>query len=145
MTVLESFCEATELDSSTKALLMSTPSGFDISMIELWATMAFGVTAVITPHIEIADWWFKAAARACMEHNVEFVQGVPSVLQGLLDNGLHLPTASAVSCGDVLTPQLADQMRNNFARVYNGYGPTGINVFFKKNYFISNEKLISKI
>jgi non-ribosomal peptide synthetase component F len=123
-TVLESFCSATELNSERKALLMSTPAGFDISLVEIWASIAHGVTAVVTPHIEIHDWWFEGASRACRALDVGFVQGVPSVLQGLLDAGLALPAASVVSCGDVLTPTLASQLRERFARVYNGYGPT---------------------
>ncbi|MFJ2901853.1 amino acid adenylation domain-containing protein [Streptomyces sp. NPDC087212] len=107
-----------------------TPIGFDVSVWELFWTLARGATLVVARPDGHRDPGYLA--RLVRDENVTVIHFVPALLGPFLDEYENLPTASLrmVSCGgEALPAGLADRFhRVSDAHLHNSYGPTEFSV-----------------
>lgn len=109
--------------------LNQAPFSFDLSMYEVFGTLALGGTVVLASRALIARWARLLATLA--GHGVTTWVSTPSFAQQLLLNPQFsadgLPALKTfLFCGEVLPVGLARQLRQRFpaARIVNTYGPT---------------------
>src|SRR5690606_35082120 len=100
--------------------LALTSPAFDISALELYLPLVVGGRVVVAPHGAVRQP--EALARLVAEQGVTHVQATPSVWRLLLPGGLSGVTA--LTGGEALPPQLAQELRERCPRVVNVYGPT---------------------
>src|SRR5690606_20385672 len=100
-------------------LALTSPS-FDISALELFLPLVVGGRVVVAPPGAVRQP--EALARLVAEQGVTHVQATPSVWRLLLPGGMSGVTA--LTGGEALPPQLADELRARCDRVVNVYGPT---------------------
>lgn len=98
--------------------------GFDISLFELLAPLAFGGELVVASEDDVSD--APRLLNLIVEHQVDVVQATPSLWQLL---ALHpWPVAArpqlAISIGEALGKGLAHQLLERCGQVWNLYGPT---------------------
>ncbi|HEV7518061.1 MAG TPA: amino acid adenylation domain-containing protein, partial [Thermoanaerobaculia bacterium] len=107
------------------AVLASTSICFDLSVFELFATLAHGGTVILAADaLELPD--LPAAGR------VSLVNTVPSAMAELVRQGALPPGARTASlCGEPLSGSLADRLHatGTVERVWNLYGPTEDTVY----------------
>lgn len=114
-----------------RTVLSYAPLNFDISLLDIWTTLAAGgrVVLVEAEHATRATYLHDLLER----HRVEVIQSVPMLYQLLLDHGAPVPSAThVISTGDTLSPQLLSGLPGLFpnARCYNLYGCTETNDSF---------------
>ncbi|AIT26646.1 D-alanine--poly(phosphoribitol) ligase [Bordetella holmesii] len=105
------------------------PFSFDLSMYEVFGTLALGGTCVLSAREQIAapaDWYTRLAA-----HGIRCWVSTPSFAhQQLVNRDFSPATLPALDtflfCGEPLTVALAKKLRQRFplARIINTYGPT---------------------
>lgn len=116
-------------------VLSLAPMNFDLSLLDIWATLASGGCVVLVPAAKAVDGGYVLAQ--VMEHGVEVVQGVPMFFQLLADAA---PAGSAalgagsrvrhvIFTGDETPHRTLDGIRNLFpsATIHNVYGCTETN------------------
>ena len=99
-------------------VLASTSISFDLSVFEIFVTLASGGTVVLVDH---------ALMPPPPDAGVRLINTVPSALGELLDSGALPPTVTTVNlAGEALTLPLAERILRHLGvqRLYNLYGPT---------------------
>ncbi|MHA7290677.1 AMP-binding protein [Arthrobacter sp. MDT3-24] len=116
-------------------VLSLAPMNFDLSLLDIWATLASGGCVVLVPAAKAVDGGYVLAQ--VVEHGVEVVQGVPMFFQLLADAA---PAGSAalgagsrvrhvIFTGDDTPHRTLEGIRNLFpsATIHNVYGCTETN------------------
>ncbi|MFI9306090.1 amino acid adenylation domain-containing protein [Streptomyces triculaminicus] len=107
-------------------VLHKTPTGFDVSVWELFWPLREGATLVLAGPGEHRDP--AALARTIREHDVTTAHFVPSALAPFLDeaDGGPLPLRRVFASGETLPRALADRFHATLPGtvLYNLYGPT---------------------
>jgi amino acid adenylation domain-containing protein len=125
--LIDAFLESPGLGPGDR-VLAHTALSFDISIIELWLSLAAGAATVLVPAPENRDG--DALVETIAEQRVTFVTGTPSFFRVLLDAGWRDGRGVTVFCGgEPMSRQLADALRATGAIVWNIYGPTEITVW----------------
>lgn len=105
-------------DEALRKTLFSTSINFDLSVLELFSSLAVGGTAII-----VADVLSGPSA----DQEITLINAVPSAIKALLDaRGLPPTIQTVVLAGEALHPTLVEQIfrESNARSVCNGYGPT---------------------
>lgn len=116
-------------------VLSLAPMNFDLSLLDIWATLASGGCVVLVPAAKAVDGDYVLAQ--VVEHGVEVVQGVPMFFQLLADAapaGPDAPGAGSrvrhlILTGDETPRRTLDGIRHLFpsAAIHNVYGCTETN------------------
>jgi amino acid adenylation domain-containing protein len=104
---------------SSRVLQLSSLS-FDVSVWEIFATLAAGGTLVLAPAVELQPG--KPLIETLRRHAITILVSPPSVLAALRDTDLPA-LATVVSGGEACSPELALRWGAG-RRFLNGYGPT---------------------
>lgn len=122
-------------------VLSLAPLNFDLSLLDVWTTLACGGCVVLVPPAKAVDGSYVLAQ--VLEHKVEIIQGVPMFLQLLADAAAasreradnpgsssgHPYVRHVIFTGDEALPRTVDGMRHAFpeATIHNVYGCTETN------------------
>ncbi|BAV99526.1 non-ribosomal peptide synthetase [Lysobacter enzymogenes] len=125
--LLGGFVRRLRLGDGGRWLFMSSVA-FDISIVEWLGCLALGNTCVLPRPTQLADPFALAALANAAD--VSFVQTTPSRLKQLYNAGWR-PRAGqcAVSAGEPLPMELADDLLACGVELWNGYGPTEATVY----------------
>ncbi|HPT20308.1 MAG TPA: amino acid adenylation domain-containing protein [Bacteroidales bacterium] len=108
-------------------LAVVTPA-FDMSVYEIFTSLANGATLVIAGKNDIVDG--KALAGLIDEHNVTILQATPSLWNILLSSQWKGRKGLKALCGgEALTQSLVSQVLPKVAEFWNCYGPTETTVY----------------
>jgi acyl-coenzyme A synthetase/AMP-(fatty) acid ligase len=115
------------------AVLNYAPLNFDLCLLDIWATLKAGGTAVLVPHERSTNGPYLA--ELVRAHRVQVIQSVPMLYRLLADatGPEPFPTVRRVIVtGDKIQPRLLGALPNLFPRagVYNLYGCTETNDSF---------------
>lgn len=102
-----------------RRVFASTSASFDLSVFEIFGTLAYGGTVILAPNL-------LALAEMGAQCRPTLLSGVPSVLAALHEQG-SLPAVEALAvAGEPLSTELADRllMTGTGTRVFDLYGPT---------------------
>ena len=106
----------------------TTTLSFDVAALELFVPLTVGATEVITSSDEVLDAW--GLCDLLTERGVTVLQATPTVWRVLLETGKFKGGQIRALCGgEVLMPDLADQLTTSCASVWNLYGPTETTVW----------------
>ncbi len=114
--------------TANDSLLALTTISFDISVLELFMPLVCGGRLLIAEDRVAHDpdrvtGWFQRT-------RVTWMQGTPSTYRLLLASGLQVPTGLNVLCGgEPVSRELAKQLFDAGANVWNVYGPTETTVW----------------
>lgn len=121
--------------SSGSTVMSLAPLNFDLSLLDIWATLASGGRVVLVPPAKAVDGGY--VLDQVREHGVEVVQGVPMFFQLLSDAGAAAPVPPGSSSqvrhliltGDETPQRTLDGIRRVFptAAIHNVYGCTETN------------------
>ena len=114
-------------------VLNYAPLNFDLCLLDIWATLKAGGTAVLVPHERATNG--KYLAELVRANRVEVVQSVPMLYRLLADAAGETPFASVrkvIVTGDKIQPRLLGELPTLFPRagIYNLYGCTETNDSF---------------
>ncbi|MEU0552413.1 amino acid adenylation domain-containing protein [Dactylosporangium sp. NPDC006015] len=104
-----------------------TSLSFDISTVELLLPLTVGARIVLVPPDRHRD--AATQLRLVERHGVTHVQATPSGWRLLLEAGLTRGDLVAVTGGEALPADLADQLAPLVRRLVNAYGPTETTVW----------------
>ncbi len=108
---------------SSDRLLAVTTLSFDIAGLELFLPLVSGAQVVIAPRSAIADG--AALARLLTEFNITVMQATPVTWRLLLESGWKGKAGFKILCGgEPLSRDLAEQLLETGAELWNLYGPT---------------------
>lgn len=121
--------------SSGSTVMSLAPLNFDLSLLDVWATLASGGRVVLVPPTKAVDGGYVLAQ--VREHGVDVVQGVPMFFQLLSDAAAAAPDSPGSSSqvrhliltGDDTPHRTLDGIRRLFpsAAIHNVYGCTETN------------------
>ena len=101
----------------------TTNFAFDISALEMFAPLTAGGTAIVVPRQAIYDP--SSLADLIRQYSPDVIQCTPSAWRHLLSGAApQLAGLTAISGGEPLTKDLANQLLDTNCRVLNAYGPT---------------------
>jgi surfactin family lipopeptide synthetase A len=104
-------------------LLAVTTLSFDIAALELFLPLAVGAQVVLASRETANDP--RALIRKMDRSKISIMQATPATWQMLMEAGWTGDGKLKVLCGgETLTRQLADQLLDRVAEVWNMYGPT---------------------
>ena len=118
-------------DSLEVGMLGSTSINFDLSIFEIFTTLACGSTLHLVDNL--------LSLVEASEASVSLINTVPSVLLGLLESGSIPDTVKTVNlAGEALLPSLVDRIykESSVEQVYDLYGPseaTTYSTFIKRS------------
>lgn len=113
---------------SQDVLLAVTSTSFDISVVELFLPLSVGARVVIAPDEVRGDG--AALAALLTENAATIFQATPATWQMLVLAGwTGTAKLKALTGGDVLSPQLAGQLLERCAELWNLYGPTETTIY----------------
>ncbi len=122
---LLNYIEATAVNASfdaSGAILSLCPLSFDVSIREFCLALAKGGRLVLSDYRELARPGYVASL--IERYGVTFIDTTPALWEMILSEGWRPPASVyCVSGGDVLSPLLADAIREHGALLVNGYGP----------------------
>jgi amino acid adenylation domain-containing protein len=114
--------------SSQDALLAATTLSFDIAALELFLPLTVGARVVLATREETTDGVLLARKIASAAANV--VQATPATWRMLLDSGWTGDKSLRIFCGgEPLSRELANQLLERSAELWNLYGPTETTVW----------------
>lgn len=104
-------------------VLLKTPVGFDVSVGEIFVTLAAGATLVVSSSLTSFD---PARIARELSDEVDTAFFVPSVLADVIEAGIKMPRLrQVVACGEALPPATAVALAAlTDATLHNAYGPT---------------------
>lgn len=121
--------------SSESTVMSLAPLNFDLSLLDLWTTLASGGRVVLVPIAKTVDG--RHVLDQMREHGVDVVQGVPMFFQLLADAGMAAPDGPGSSSrvrhliltGDDTPRHTLSGIRHLFpaATIHNVYGCTETN------------------
>jgi amino acid adenylation domain-containing protein len=104
-------------------LLAVTSVSFDIAALELFLPLLVGATVVLATDDMTRDR--RRLQEAIEAHGVKVMQATPSLWRLMLQGGWRgAPGLLALSGGEPLTPELAEQLGSRVGSLWNLYGPT---------------------
>jgi amino acid adenylation domain-containing protein len=113
--------------TSQDKLLAVTPISFDISVLELFLPLISGACLVIAAQ-EQRDGF--SLCQRLEQGDISLMQATPAGWQSVLDAGWKgQPGLKALSGGEILPAQLATQLTQKTAALWNMYGPTETTVW----------------
>jgi amino acid adenylation domain-containing protein len=119
---LYSMAEQPGIAADDVLLSVTTPS-FDIFGLEAYLPLLNGARVQIAAHETTVD--LGALAHALDEHAITLMQATPATWKLLIASGWSGRRKLKALCGgEVMSPQLAEQLRQRTASVWNMYGPT---------------------
>jgi amino acid adenylation domain-containing protein len=114
--------------SAQDALLAVTSLSSDIAVLELLLPLVVGARVVLATGEESADGALLAAKIA--RSNITVLQAMPATWRLLLDSGWRgNPSLRLFSGGETLSREMANQMLERCAELWNLYGPTETTVW----------------
>jgi amino acid adenylation domain-containing protein len=105
-------------------VLAATSVCFDLSIFELWATLACGGTVVLAD--DVLGWW-ESMRRGETSARVRLINTVPSAISRLIEQGRLPDEVITVNlAGEALKAELVAELAQagNLRRINNLYGPT---------------------
>jgi acyl-coenzyme A synthetase/AMP-(fatty) acid ligase len=119
--------------SSGTRVLSYAPLSFDLSLLDIWATLKVGGTVVLVDQERATDG--RYLAELVRAERIQVVQSVPMFYRLLADAHAGQPFADIeqlIVTGDSIPAQLLQQLPSLFpnARIYNIYGSTETNDSF---------------
>ena len=124
--LLESFAERPGLDENAQVLAHTTLS-FDIAVLELWLPLWAGARILLAPAGRTDA---RLLADILAANRISFVQATPSLWRLLLAAGWRAGRGvTALSGGEALSRELADEILATGADLWNVYGPTETTVW----------------
>src|SRR5262249_18648179 len=113
-----------QIDLMEKDILLAvTTISFDISALETFLPLTTGAKLVLASRDEVLDG--RQLLESLTGCGATVMQATPSIWKLLLDAGWRSSRNFKILCGgDVLSRQLADQLLEGGASVWNLYGPT---------------------
>lgn len=121
--------------TAATTVMSLAPLNFDLSLLDIWATLASGGCVLLVPPAKAVDGSYVLAQ--ILEHGVEVVQGVPMFFQLLADAAPAEPDGLAgqsrvrhlILTGDEAPQRTLDAVRRRFpaATIHNVYGCTETN------------------
>lgn len=112
--------EATDLSDSSVILLFASIN-FDASIIELFGTLFFGATMVVTPEESRTD--MRKLCDLMVNEKVTYCTLPPS-LAAILPSYSFPDLQSMVIAGEAMNLSIPQKVLGNGYRLFNGYGPT---------------------
>jgi acyl-coenzyme A synthetase/AMP-(fatty) acid ligase len=115
------------------AVLNYAPLNFDLCLLDIWATLAGGGTAVLVEEERATDGGYLA--ECVRDQKVSVIQSVPMLYRLLVDASCGEPfpgVRHVITTGDKITERLLGTLPGLFpdARIYNLYGCTETNDSF---------------
>ena len=109
--------------TSEDVFLAITTVSFDIAALELYLPLSTGANVVLASRDEVQD--AKLLLVRLKECGATVMQGTPSGWKLLIEAGWKSSNGFKILCGgETLSRQLADQLLQGDARLWNLYGPT---------------------
>jgi len=109
--------------ADTDTLLAVTTLSFDIAALELFLPLTAGAKVVVASRVAASDG--RQLAKLLERSKVTMMQATPATWRLLLEAGWESPRGFNVLCGgEELPSDLAHQLLQQEARVWNLYGPT---------------------
>ncbi|AOT10861.1 non-ribosomal peptide synthetase [Pseudoalteromonas luteoviolacea] len=109
-------------------LLAVTTIAFDIAGLELFGPLIYGGQMVIASSAQAKDP--RQLAALLETHQINFMQATPVTWTMLVNDGWQgQPDLVALTCGEALSPQLAQALVPLTRQLWNGYGPTEATIF----------------
>ncbi len=113
---------------ATDRLLALTSHSFDIAVAEWLLPWSVGATVVVADHAQTQDP--QALAQLLSDHDITVMQATPSTWLMLVEAGWRgQANLRAWVGGETLPAELADQLLQRCAEVWNLYGPTETTVW----------------
>ncbi len=126
-TFLQSFRAAVEIPEIPQTLAITTIS-FDISVLEIFGTLAWGGTVVIVDQEKTLDG--PGLIKAITDHRINLLQATPATWRLLLDaRWFGNQDLTALSGGEALSKDLARELLPRTRALWNVYGPTETTVW----------------
>ncbi|MFI6019882.1 amino acid adenylation domain-containing protein [Streptomyces sp. NPDC051287] len=113
--------------SGDDVLCAVTTVAFDASVLELFVPLAHGTRVVLVDRETSADG--AALARIVAESGTTVMAATPATWHLLLLSGWQGGDLQAVSGGEALSAQLAQELAPRVSRLWNVYGPTETSVY----------------
>ncbi len=109
-------------------LLAVTTLSFDISLLEMLVPPIVGAATIVASREQALD---PEALRALLEqHQATAMQATPTSWRMLVDTGwAGHPGFTAITGGEPLAPDLAQQLLDRCGALWNGYGPSETTVY----------------
>ncbi|MDT3400983.1 amino acid adenylation domain-containing protein [Mucilaginibacter terrae] len=128
--------------NSTDRLLAITTISFDIAGLELYVPLISGAELIVADAETARDG--RLLVNRITESNITVLQATPSTWQMLIDSGMQRrENLKALSGGEPLSKELANQLLTLTASLWNMYGPTETTVWSTLKQVIKGEKLIT--
>jgi amino acid adenylation domain-containing protein len=114
--------------SARDRVLATTTISFDIAAMELLLPLAAGASLVLMPKRSAADG--ALIQKTLRETGATVLQATPTAWRILMEGGwLGGKALKAISGGEALPADLARQIRERTAALWNGYGPTETTIY----------------
>jgi amino acid adenylation domain-containing protein len=137
---LHSMRQEPGLDSKDRLLAITTLS-FDIAGLELWLPLATGARIILTQSETARDG--VALAELIERHNVTVMQATPSAWRLLLASGWKGRQGFKALCGgEAWSTDLARQLLETGAELWNLYGPTETTIWSAAKKILPNQKVL---
>lgn len=132
--------------SPEKVIVSLTTICFDIFGLELWCSLASGLTVVLANEKEQTDVYQLNCL--CLKNNVNMIQTTPSRYLALLSGGKNLEFTNNITDvlvgGESLTHNILDLLDKTFdANIYNMYGPTETTIWSTVKHINKDENIIT--
>ncbi|MGM1058436.1 amino acid adenylation domain-containing protein [Saccharothrix sp. Mg75] len=125
--LLRAMVELTGLGPDDRLASITTPA-FDVSTVEMLAPLVTGATLVVVPADDVADGALLRERIAATRATV--VQGGPASWRMVVAaGGVPACVRLAISGGEAMTRDLADDLQRGGAVLIDGYGPTETTVY----------------
>ncbi|WP_218109976.1 non-ribosomal peptide synthetase [Oligoflexus tunisiensis] len=124
---LNSFQAAVEMPKDLRTLAITTIS-FDISVLEIFGTLAWGGTVTLVEQEKVMDG--PALIKALNDHHINLLQATPATWRLLLESRWFGQSDLTALCGGEALPRdLARELLSRTRVLWNVYGPTEATVW----------------
>lgn len=138
---LNAISQKLSLNESMKTLAITTIS-FDISVLEIFATLVNGGELVLVPQESVIDG--RALIDALTRYSINFLQATPASWRLLLESGWEGQENLVGLCGgEALPKDLARSLVPHIKALWNVYGPTEATVWATAEQIIDPEAIIT--
>jgi amino acid adenylation domain-containing protein len=126
-TFLQSFRAAVDMPEDMRTLAITTIS-FDISVLEIFGTLAWGGCLTLVEQEKVMDG--PALIKALSEHRINLLQATPATWRLLLESRwFGQKDLTALCGGEALPRDLARELISRTRALWNVYGPTEATVW----------------
>ena len=113
--------------SASDRLLAVTTLSFDVSVAELYLPLTVGGQLIVANSDEVKDG--RLLAELIAKHDITFMPATPATWRMLLDVEWKGAPLKAISTGEALPADLANELVTYVASLWNYYGPTEVTVW----------------